>query len=488
MNLAKRITKTDFVRYLECPLYAWLWKNRTDLREGHQNSRIEDQGYAVEQIAHRLFNEGREIEGNYEEAERHTKELIEAGVGILYQATALTDHYLARADILKRDETDKWHLFEVKSSTKKKPEHIADLCFQFHAFTKAGFELETINLVLVNNEYIYQEDNGLEVEKFFKIENLTEEIKEKLAEFKPQIEEAFKVLTGDIEPMVPALKKTFKYDLPKKFEEYYWKGVPDYSIYDISGIREGNLLKLSAMGVKLIEDIPDDFFTADTQNFQVQLTKQKSDHKEVDAIKSELERLEYPLYFLDYETIAPAIPLFDQTKPHQKLPFQYSLHIIDKKGSEPRHMEFLHTEKTNPIPPLLNALRGHMGDAGTVLVWYEAFEKSCNTSMAKSCSEYGIFMEDVNNRIYDLMKIFKEKYQDYRFKGSTSIKNVLPILAPELNYKELEIQHGGMAMDGILDLIEGKTDDRERLIKDLKIYCGRDTWAMVRIFNLLIEI
>jgi hypothetical protein len=479
------ITKSDFIRYLECPLYAWLWKKRPELREDHQNSRIADQGYEVEQIAHGLFETGTEVTGNHEEAERHTKELMASSANVLYQATALTNRYLARADILKRDDEGNWHLYEVKSSTKKKPEHVADLCFQLHAFTKAGLELASINLIRVNKEYAYQATKGLEVSQFLKREDFTDEIRAKVADFEPQIEEAYKILTSESEPTVKALKKSFKYELPPKFEEYYRKGIPEYSIYDISGIRKGNLEKLADMGVKMIENIPDDFFSSDAQNFQTQLTKQKTENKDVPAIKAELEQLTYPLYFLDYETINPAIPLFDQTKPYQQIPFQYSLHVIDKAGAEPRHVDFLHAEKTSPIPHLLKALKGQIGTTGTVIVWNETFEKGCNTAMGKSCPEYADFMADVNERVYDLMKIFKDKYQDYRFKGSMSIKNVLPILAPELSYKGLEIQHGGMAMDGIIDLIDDKAKNREKLIEDLKIYCGRDTFAMVKIYQIL---
>ena len=131
------ITKSDFVRYLDCPLYAWLWKNKPELKEGHKNSRIADQGEEVEKLAHKLFSDGVEVKGNYQEAEKHTKELMNGGAKVVYQATALTDHYLARADILKRDTDGKrWHIYEVKSSTKKKPEHISDLCFQLYAFTR----------------------------------------------------------------------------------------------------------------------------------------------------------------------------------------------------------------------------------------------------------------------------------------------------------------------------------------------------------------
>ncbi len=389
---------------------------------------------------------------------------------------------------MKKDDKGKWHLFEVKSSTKIKNEHLADICFQLHAFSEAGIEFETINIILVNNEYVYREAKGLEVDDFLNIEDITIDVHEKLEEYRLQIEEAYKILTADNEPKVPALKKSFSYPLPEKFSEYYWKGIPDYSIYDINNIRKKNLIKLNKLGAKLITDIPDNFFDSDNYNRQVELTKQKTALVDKEGIKAELEKLEYPLYFLDYETINPAIPLFDKVKPHQKIPFQYSLHVLDTPDSKIRHMDFLHTDKTNPIPFLLKALRGHMGDSGAVLVWNDTFELGCNRAMAKTCPEHEEFMNSVNSRIADLLKIVKANYQDYRFKGSYSIKNVLPVLAPELNYKELEVQHGGMAMDGILDLIDDKTDDKEKLIKALKEYCKLDTWAMVRIFQVLQDV
>lgn len=480
------ITKSDFVRYRDCPLYAWLWKNKPELREGHKNSRIADQGEEVEKLAHKLFAGGTEVKGNYEEAEKHTKELMQSGTKIIYQATALTDHYLARADILKRDEDGKrWHIYEVKSSTKKKPEHMPDLCFQLNAFKQVGIEIASVNLVLVNSDYLYRADSGLEVHKFFKIEDLTKEVLGEVDGFKLEMQEAHKVLTADTEPKVPSLKKNFKYPLPEKFAEYYWKGIPDFSIYDISNIRKNKLELLNERNIIKIQDIPDDFELTESQTMQIQLTKKATSFVDKKAIKAELGKLEYPLYFLDYETINPAIPFLDQTKPHQQIPFQYSLHILDAPGAELRHRDFLHIERTTPIPDLLKTLRANIADTGTVIVWNKTFERGCNEGMGESCTEYKDFMNSINNRLYDLMLIFKDKYLDYRFKGSASIKNVLPILVPELSYKELEIQHGTMAMDGIVNLIERVTDNVEKLVEALKSYCKLDTLAMVRIFEVI---
>jgi hypothetical protein len=451
-------------------------------------SRIAGQGMIVEEIAHKLFKKGVEVQGNYEIAEKHTRELIADGTEVIYQATALTGQHLARADILKRTK-DGWHLFEVKSSTQIKPEHIPDLCFQVLAFKEAGIELVSINLVLVNNKYIYNETAGLEVEKFLKIVDMTDKIRAQLPKFEPEIKKAFKVLTSATEPKVPALLKSFKYEMPEKFLEYYYKGIPEYSIYDIGRATAKELARLTKLGVQKIDDIPDDFFKSEKKTLQVQLTKEKTKFIDKENVRAELAKLQYPLYFLDYETVNPAVPLFNKGWPYQQIVFQYSLHIQDIPGAKMRHMDFLHTEMTDPTPNLLKALRGHIGDTGSVIVWNAGFETGRNKVMAKMCPEYAKFLKSVNSRIYDLMLIFKDKYLDYRFLGSASIKNVLPILAPDLSYGDLAIHQGSMATNAIMDLLEGRykggAAGKAQLIKDLKTYCERDTWAMVRILEVL---
>jgi len=458
------ITKTDFLQYLDCPLYAWLWKNRPELREGQKSSSFSDQGYEVEEIAHRLFDEE----------------------DVTFQAEAKTDKYLAKADILKKDKDSKrWHIYEVKSSTKKQKEYVADLCFQVNAFRQAGFEIASVNLILVNSDYVYQEAIGLKVKKFLKIEDLTEEIFEKSSEFELQMEDAYKILTSDSTPNVAVLNKKLKQKLPEKFAEYYWRGVPEFSVYDVSRIDKRKLETLVSMNILKIKDIPDDFDLSDNQNLQVRLTKKETGFIDKDGIEEELASLEYPLYFLDYETIDPAIPFLDKQKPYQQIAFQYSLHVMDEPGAEIRHFDFLHNKKSNPAPHLLADLSKHIGGQGSILVWNESFERDRNKEMATTCPEYKEFIESVNNRLYDLMLIFKDKYVDYRFKGSTSIKNVLPILVPDLNYNELDIQHGKMAMDGIVDLIEGKAKNPDSLEENLKTYCKLDTLAMVKIFEVL---
>ena len=531
---AGRITKTDFVRFVECPLYAWLWKNRPDLREEYVQSRLAKQGYKVEEIAEAIM-------------EKHSGK-----IKIECQMKAVTEKFYARADIMKPSTDGKsWHLYEVKSSTEVKKEHYADICFQYRAFTLAGYKIASLNIVLVNNDYVYDESKGLEPEQFIKIVDLTSDIHEKIDEYAPEMERAHRLLTAKEEPHVVTLKKSFKYDPPQKFSDYYHHDIPPYSIFNIARISKQSLEKLTALGVEEITKIPDGFFKSDTQNLQVELTKNRTSFIDYDAIREELAGLEYPIYFLDYETISPAIPLYNNMKPYQQIPFQFSLHIVDAQENNPpkkdipahpdippakdipehpeiepakdippaedipEHPEippaeevppfqylkstgYLHTEKTNPVPHLVKALKDSIGPKGTVIVWNKKFECECNKGMARAVPEYAPFLEDLNSRIYDLMLIFKDKYLDYRFKGSASIKNVLPILAPKLSYKDLEISEGGSASEAIYQIAniypEMSPDDfppltpetRDQLIADLKTYCERDTFAMVEILRNLV--
>jgi len=485
MTTIKRISKSDFIRYLECPRYAWLWKNLPELREEYQSSRIAQQGYEVEQIARSLFESGTEAVGINEEAHAHTLKLMEHDVNVLYQATFLSSQFLAKVDILRRDPGGKgWHLYEVKSATEVKSDHLADLCFQVAVLQESGINLASINLVYVTNEYIFDESKGIEPEKFLKIETLSRVILELLDQYTPKIQTAFEILNQENEPKVPALKKTFKYPLPDKLFEYYWKDVPEYSIYDIAYIKQPQLEELEGKGILKIEDVPEGYFS-DRMNRQVTLTKNRGQEINVEEILKELNNLTFPLYFLDYETINPGIPLFDGTHPYQQIPFQYSVHVIEGPGSKVRHTDFLHTEKTNPIPFLLENLRRDIGDTGSILVWNQGFEKRCNEEMGAFCPEYRDFLASVNDRVFDLMVIFQGLYLDYRFKGSWSIKKVLPVLVPELSYEGLDIQDGGMAMDGALGLVEGSVGDREELIQGLRDYCELDTLSMVKIFEFL---
>jgi len=205
-------------------------------------------------------------------------------------------------------------------------------------------------------------------------------------------------------------------------------------------------------------------------------------------INSELENLVYPLYFLDYETFPAAIPRFDGFSPYQQIPFQYSLHIVESAESEPKHLEFLHTGTGDPGPTFAESLKKDIGPIGTVVVWNKKFECKINEELARRIPSMKKFIENVNNRVYDLMDVFsKQYYVHHNFQGSTSIKYILPVLAPELSYKQLEIQEGGTATQRWNELTTGNLSDSEKetIAKNLREYCKLDTFAMFKIWERL---
>lgn len=201
-----------------------------------------------------------------------------------------------------------------------------------------------------------------------------------------------------------------------------------------------------------------------------------------------MSKLQYPLYFFDYETMQGMVPYFDGQRPYQQVPFQFSLHVIREPGAEPEHIEYLHADNTNPAPAVAEQLVEVLGTEGTILAWNMSFEKSVNTDIGRMFPKYEKQMERINARVVDLMVPFKAKwYDDPRFEGSASIKKVLPVLCPELSYGELGIQEGNTAQRTWMEVVlDGKRpDEKTHVLADLREYCKMDTWAMVKIFYVL---
>ncbi len=206
------------------------------------------------------------------------------------------------------------------------------------------------------------------------------------------------------------------------------------------------------------------------------------------AIKQELRKLKYPLYFFDYETYGHAIPPFDGYRPYQQIPFQYYLHIQESESADIEHLEFLARSYEDPVPALLLQLKKDIGTKGTVIVWFASFESSRNREMALLYPQYADMLNSINDRMFDLMLLFKFKnhlYLHSEFGGSASLKKVLPVLCPELAYSDLAIQEGGEASASWLTMTSDKTpkDERLRLAENMLAYCKRDTEAMVGILE-----
>ena len=505
------LTKSDYNKFLQCVKYLWLNKYRKDLAEEYseQQQAIFTQGYEVEDYAHLLFPPGIETAQDLFESERDTIKLMANKTPVIYQATAVADYLgekrflLVRADIIVYNgKTKSYDLYEVKSTTKSKPEHLPDIAFQKLTFAKAGYPMGKTYLIHLNNEY---ERNGkIEPQKLLTIEDLTEIIDTIIPQIEAEIPKALAILKQKNEPEVRIIKQCGNpYECP--FIPYCWEQakIPEYSVYDLAGIHEKTLLQLLDKEIIQIKKIPDDIELTKAQTTQVEAEKKGApiiNKKQIDKI---LNALKYPLYFLDYETVAPAIPFWDGTNPYQQVCFQYSLHVLKNPGAPLQHYEFLSDGSQNPMPKLLEQMKRDFAShtdpeniKGTVIVWYKPFETSRNKEMAKTFPQYKKFLESVNRHVFDLMEIFKKLYYVHPgTHGSNSIKSVLPVLVPELSYKNLEIGEGGLASLKWLQMNFPKpapagadaavapltSAQKYQTRRALLTYCGQDTLAMVKI-------
>lgn len=382
-------------------------------------------------------------------------------------------------------------LYEIKSSTSAKPEHEDDLAFQLIVLEGCGFSVRNISVIHVNNQYV--RSGEIDAKELTAITDVTELVKAKREETKERIEVALDMLqnhNGTHPDFSPVLASSSAFREWLDIYKHLFPPEPE-SIYSLCGLNAKLLTNLQADSLENIVDIPEDYALSPKQSLQVESTKVGKAIIHPGKIQEFLDSFTYPLYFLDYETMASLVPYFDGMRPYQQVPFQYSLHVIDSPGAEPRHLEYLHKEFSNPAEPVSHSLKKHIGDSGSIITWNMGFEKSCNDTLTTFSPEHTEFLQNVNERIVDLMTPFSKLwYVDAGFRGSASIKAVLPILVPELSYKELDIQEGGSAqrlwMECVLD---GKHEaEKEKLLSDLIEYCKLDTLAMVEIYNRLVDI
>lgn len=272
----------------------------------------------------------------------------------------------------------------------------------------------------------------------------------------------------------------------------YCDDLPEYSVFNIARIRNPKLKEFIEADIYDITDVDLEAISlSPKQKRQVVVAQEEIVAVQYDKIREILNGLEYPLYFLDYETYSYVIPAQDRIKPYQQMIFQYSLHTISEAGAEPVHQEYLLREKTEPVEELVKHLQGNIAESGgTVIVWNEGFEKSRNKEIAAVLPDYADFLLSVNARIYDLMKPFsKGLYEHFAFKGRSSIKKVLPILCPELSYTDLEIQNGGSAVIEWHKAVNDKYSEEKKqaTFTALLKYCEPDTRVMVRIWEVLMS-
>ncbi len=485
------LSKSDFLKYRTCPSYFWLWKHARELLPEETNQEVLDQrleqGNEVERYARLLFPNAILITTKGALAKADTERLITGGAAQLFQATVITDDgLLAMADVLEKD-GDGWKMYEVKSTnTVDKKKHLPDAAFQKNAFERAGYAITSVSIVHMNKEFVRTSEH-MNPQGLLIVEDVTSQIDAILPEIRDEVALATERLANTEEPTSCPCRYLSKGQHCPAFGLLN-PGIPEYSVYDISRMQGKKLSELIDADILDIHDVPDGFSLSANQQAQVLAAKSGetvTDNAKIDELLSELN---YPIYFLDYESIAPALPFMNGTHPYQQNVFQYSLHILDIPDGELHHDEYLLQDTSEKaLRGLVASMRERIGDVGSVVVWHKTFERDRNKELAAMFPEYSDFMLGINERIFDLEDAFSKNYYVHPgFLGKSSIKYILPVLVPQFSYKSLNIQKGDIASIRWFDCTLGnKRQDAPKVYDDLLEYCGLDTLAMVEIYNVL---
>lgn len=453
--------------------------------EGQQA--IFDQGHRVGELAQQLFPGGVMaafgLPEGFMQSMKYTRELIDQGQKIIYEAGFMFEKTHCFVDILVNDQNS-WKIYEVKSSTEVKEINIYDAAFQYRILKNSGLDISDISIIHINNQY--HRTGDLDVSQLFTIESIFEDVLKLDGEIEKLLHQEFEALEEDDVPDLDIGPHCF---VPYQcnFAGHCWYHIPEYSVFDISRLRMDKKFDLYKSGNLNTTDIPDSYSLNTNQELQVQADKTGKSIINKRAINDFLQVLSYPLYFLDFETFNPGIPLYDHSRPYQQVVFQYSLHIMESPDSPLKHSEFLGIPQEDPRIPMVRQLLNELSNKGTILVYNKGFETGRLKEIAQDFPEFKSPIQHVLKRIEDLMTPFQQKhYYTPAMKGSYSIKHVLPALVPSFSYEDLEINNGENASLAFANLLYEKDPERINQVRNnLLAYCEMDTLAMVEILKIL---
>ena len=486
------LSKSRFIKGMQCQKLLWLLAHKKDAISppSKEQGQIFSIGNEVGELACELFPKGARIhfcDGISYNAKR-TKELLDSGTSVIYEATFIYEGIVVMVDILQNTPQG-LIINEVKSSTSLKEVYIYDLSVQHYVITHCGYSIKEANLIHLNTDY--KRGESLDLTRLFAIVPCLESVQEFTLKIPTILSNFSEILEAKNEPNIDiGLHCDNPYSCEAK--AYCWeaqRGIKgEDCIFNLAWLNSDKKLELYRQGVLRFSDIKDMDTLNYKQQLQIECFKNKSVHIQKDKIKEFLESLSYPIYHLDFETFQPAVPRFVSTCAYEQIPFQFSLHIQHKDGKL-EHKEFLAKSGIDERLNLIKALLDSIQQNAFILAYNASFEKGVITRLATSFPQYEKKLLHIASQIEDLMTPFAARhYYHYKQNGSHSIKVVLPALVPQMEsaYKELNLVHnGGEAMECFAALESMPKEKQIEYRKALLAYCKLDTLAMVEIIKAL---
>lgn len=488
------ISKSRFVSGMQCEKKLFFDIYRKDLKPvvSEQQEALFSTGNVIGNLARNRFPGGKDASPasyyDFSESIEQTKNWISSGVETIYEAAFLYQDVLCALDILTHVDGELWAI-EVKSSADLKDYHLTDASLQYWVMDHCGFKPDRIFLMHINNKFV--KNGPIDPAAFFTLRDITGEVIGRQAMVQENLSRLKAVIqSNDVEPSV-SIGTHCGVPFGCDYMGHCWKHIPEKSVFGLYSPRNKDW-DLYNKGILSLESIPEDYKLNHRQKLQVEGHKHGKSHIDKGAIQEFMTEWKFPLYFFDFETVFPTIPILDGTSPFQQVPFQYSLHIQHDPMAALEHREFLAQPEQfrsgsaqDPRKALIDQLKRDIGPTGNIVAYNASFEMDVISKLANAYPEDRDFLLGLLDRFVDLWIPFRKGwYYKPEMWNSASIKYVLPAIAPEFSYADLEIGNGGDAsstfLSMILDQFEGNREDTRR---HLLAYCERDTEGMVVIWK-----
>ena len=485
------VSKSKYVRGIGCEKALWLDENKPEAADAADDLTHAEEGRRIGIMAQDLYGPHEVVPYNADKSAmiRDTEKLLAQNAPVICEASFGGDHVFCSVDLLVNHGNRHVDIVEVKSGSGLNPEYIDDAAFQKRVLEKNGYHVGKVSIAHVNTRYVRQ--GAIELHEFLTEEDITEQADQKQPGVDDKVRRLLAVQEMDHEP-----EAGFGADCP---ECAYWKycsrDLPRPNVFDLpgqAGFNKNHKLKLYQEGCAGFYALKERSELKDRQKMTVLGHLEGKECLDREKIREFLKGLSFPLYFLDFESINPAIPPYDGTWPYRQIPFQYSLHWLESKNAELKHSEFLGDPETSPCRSLAEQLCRDIPKDACVTAYNMGFEKRVIRELAAQFPDLSDHLMNIHDHIADLMIPFQKLYWYLpAMEGSYSIKYVLPALYPDdpaLDYHNLEDVHRGTEASAAFLAMAGMApEDRARIRKNLLKYCGLDTFAMVKVWEALVR-
>ena len=389
--------------------------------------------------------------------------------------------------MLRRAGGGEYDLIEVKSTTSVKDVHIPDVAIQVYMAEGAGIPIRRAYLMHIDNFYVYQGED-YDLDALFSLSDVTDRARMHVEAAMPTYLEEMResLLISEAPDIQTGRHCTIPHVCP--FFGHCHRDEPEHPVRELPGLRQSARERLKASGIESIFDMPEDHPSLSDLQRRVRDSVVSGRPFVGSGLKSKLREIEYPASFLDFETINPAIPMYAGTRPYQRIPFQWSLHVRDEEGGM-THSEFLHNGNGDPRKGFITSLLAAVPLEGSVVA-YSSYEQSMLRELARDFPYYRGPLPSLVERVVDLLQVVRSEYYHPGFHGSFSIKSVVLLHCPAMDYEDLDIRDGTSASVAYAQLVTGDlpATEAEKIREDLLTYCARDTEAMVQVYEALLTL